>query len=671
MPPVRIADRRLWVGDQSRALLSGEVHYWRLDPAVWPAVLERAQELGLDVLSTYVCWDFHEVRPGQFDLVGETHPQRNLLAFLGLVKQRGFWLLIRPGPYIYAEWRNSGIPDRMVQWHRLHPTFQAEAARWMAAVVEAIRPHLATNGGPIVMLQADNEADPWQDVYGQQLGLEASPGLFQHFLRQRYTHIAELNRAWSSDYGDFEEARAVLSSAYEPFIPRYLDTVRFRHWYATEIVRWTTEEYRRLGVDVPIYANTYIGTAVQDWRAIESVCDLAGPDIYPTNRLADKPDEHRALLDAVRYAHSYSRLPFIPEFESGIWHGWHRAVGTLEATHYELNAVAALQAGIAGWSWYMLASRDNWYMSPITERGRFRPEVSPAFAELVTLFRALDPPSLTRITDTAVTFSALERGAGVDDAGRDVLGALHAADIDYDLFELETRRIAAPLLFYAGGRWLEPRHLRQLEAYLEGGGTLVCFQPPANLLEIGDPDAISSAAAPQRLRLALGQQTIELSSRAVFLYPGRSAEPLVAERSEPLPPTQEGGHLHLRLPMGERLTVGYVEPRGPGRLVVLGIAPTPELMVAVHSWLGVRVPCRAGASGGRIHSSVSRRGGERFLIVTNTSAEPRDVRLALDLGKDAALRSARDLRTGGEVPVRAHDVTISVPARSGTAVRLS
>src|SRR5215813_8788119 len=155
MPAVRIVDRRICVGDERRALLSGEIHFWRHAPEVWPALLERARDIGLRVLSTYVCWDFHEVEPGNFDFSGDTHPRRDLLGYIELVKQAGFWLLLRPGPYIYAEWPNSGLPDRIVAWHRLHPEFQREASNYMAAVVGAVRPWFATRGGPIVLLQAD------------------------------------------------------------------------------------------------------------------------------------------------------------------------------------------------------------------------------------------------------------------------------------------------------------------------------------------------------------------------------------------------------------------------------------------------------------------------------------------------------------------------------------
>ena len=98
MPAVRIAERRLWVGDASRALLSGEVHFWRLDPEVWPAVLDRVVELGLNIVSTYVCWQFHELGRGEFDFDGSTNPRRNLLAFLDLAVSRDLWVVLRPGP---------------------------------------------------------------------------------------------------------------------------------------------------------------------------------------------------------------------------------------------------------------------------------------------------------------------------------------------------------------------------------------------------------------------------------------------------------------------------------------------------------------------------------------------------------------------------------------------
>jgi beta-galactosidase len=97
VPDVRIAEKRIWVGDQSRALLHGEVHYWRLSPSRWREILRSVREVGMDVISSYVCWDFHEVSPDTFDFRGETDPQRNLVSFIELAAAEGFWLGGAPG----------------------------------------------------------------------------------------------------------------------------------------------------------------------------------------------------------------------------------------------------------------------------------------------------------------------------------------------------------------------------------------------------------------------------------------------------------------------------------------------------------------------------------------------------------------------------------------------
>jgi beta-galactosidase len=101
---VKISEYKVWVDDNAFPLLSGEVHYWRLAPENWHVVLERAREMGIDVISSYVCWDFHEYAPGVFDFTGETDSRRNLSGFLDLLTEMGFWIVIRPGPYVYTEW---------------------------------------------------------------------------------------------------------------------------------------------------------------------------------------------------------------------------------------------------------------------------------------------------------------------------------------------------------------------------------------------------------------------------------------------------------------------------------------------------------------------------------------------------------------------------------------
>jgi hypothetical protein len=71
--------------------------------------------------------------------------------------------------------------------------------------------------------------------------------------------------------------------------------------------------------------------------------------------------------------------------------------------------ISALQAGAAGWNWYMLVNRDNWYQSPINEWGRTKPGLFSAFQQITSLFNKVDPTTLKRLTQTAITFDPLQR----------------------------------------------------------------------------------------------------------------------------------------------------------------------------------------------------------------------------------------------------------------------
>jgi hypothetical protein len=307
----------------------------------------------------------------------------------------------------------------------------------------------------------------------------------------------------------------------------------------------------------------------------------------------------------------------------------------------------------------MLVNRDNWYMSPINELGRARPDLAPAFASVVSSFRELEPTRLEKVTSTAMTFDGLERAAGADQC-RGLLEALYAGDIDYDFFDLAAPDLStAPLALYAGAQWASSVAQERLRAYVEAGGTLVFFQTlplrddslqPLNALGLREPDGVTTAADPQRIALALGSERVELSSPGVFVYDAAPGAPIIAERISPRPPTQEGGYVHVQLPVGERLVCGYVEQCGAGRVVVIGVVPTPALVIAVHRWLRVPIASRFEASG--LTSAVFRRVDELVAICTNITefdgATPLDV----------------------DVPGFASQVPVRVPPHSGTVLTI-
>ncbi len=643
MTDVRIAEKKVWVGETAISLISGEMHYWRIDPHNWRPALERVRDMGIKTVATYACWDFHQIADGEYDFTGETDPRRDLVGYLELLTEMGFWIIFRPGPYIYSEWKNGGVPDEAVKLHRLSSEFQALAEPYMAAVTEATKPFLASKGGKIILWQPDNEIDAWPHLYAEAIGLGKSVGLFHDFLREKFSTVSALNEAWRTHYATFEDARAVSEMFRDEavLLARYNDFRSFLHWYANQVASWGVEVYRGLGVDVPIILNAYSGVSTQLWRDFEAIGDLVGSDIYPSREYLYRAGEQRHLLEAVRYARTFSKVPYVAEFEAGIWHDWLDDVGTFTPNHYRLICYGALLAGAAGWNWYMLVNRDNWYQSPINEWGRIRPPLFNAFKGITTLFETLDPTTLEKISDSALTFNPLQRSTVRP--GQDLLLSFYDADIDYEFFDTDGNLTDKPIAFYAGGSWLSERGQRRLLAYIERGGHLVCIgvSPiqdehlrPLNLLDIAEPDGIISGALGKATLKLFGQYTVE--SAWWHNYDDAVGEPITIERLSYLNQPSEELALQFSLQEGLRYTVGYSVERMQGRITVIGLQATPALLLALHDHFGVTVACRSRVSG--VSSALFRRGEDFYVIATNDGNEAKATLFEIAAGVMAAGR---------------------------------
>jgi beta-galactosidase len=683
MSTVSIRNRAFYLDERCIDFLCGEFHYWRHDPRQWAPILQRFRELDIGILSTYVPWHFHEVEPGRCDFAGTTDSRRDLMRFTEIVAEYGIWLLLRPGPYTYGEWTNMGVPDRVVPYHRRHTEFRREAHLWLAAFADAIKPHLATHGGNVIAVQADNEADMWTRFYAPTLGLANTAGAFQDYLREAYNgDIGKLNFAWETRYVNFDQARATMLPLVNErgALNRYLDYRRFQYWYTTDVITWTVEQLRALGIDVPITTNVYPFMSRQDWRTLAASSAFTGVDYYAQNEFRRDSWEHREYVHQLRYLCAVSPLPVITELQAGIWHGWHYASGVLSARHYRLMAISALLAGVAGWNWYMLVNRDNWYMSPINEKGDAHPELFATFKGLVDLYHALAPGTLEKVTHTAFTLNILDRTSEIGGFRDPLRDALAQADVDYEVFDLNSGNIEKPLLLYSGGRWLAHDAQQRLLAYVEGGGTLVFFdQLPVldermdhlNLLTLREPDGIREGG---RITLALGEHTTVEVPSWVFSYDSvGDAEPLYAERLLETDGVLEEEHLHFALSVGERVIVGYSDQRGMGKILVLGQPPTPTLLRALHSWLGVAIPCCTETTG--MMTALFRRGDVFYLIAVNNS----DAQTACGIQLNSALFMTSEYRArtlpDGEAwtlyPAREGQIVVTLPAKEGVVIEIS
>lgn len=153
-------------------VISGEMHYARVPRAYWRARLKMAKAMGLNTISTYVFWNLHEPHPGEYDFSGEN----DVAEFVREAQQEGLYVMLRPGPYICSEWEFGGFPSWLLKDHSMlvrsaDPKFIAASRSWLLRLGQELAPLQIGNGGPIIMVQIENEYGRFGDdrTYMEQL----------------------------------------------------------------------------------------------------------------------------------------------------------------------------------------------------------------------------------------------------------------------------------------------------------------------------------------------------------------------------------------------------------------------------------------------------------------------------------------------------------------------
>lgn len=139
-------------------LICGEMHYARIPHEYWRDRLKRARAMGLNTISVYVFWNFHESQPGEFDFSG----QADVAEFVRLAQEEDLYVILRPGPYACAEWDFGGYPSWLLKekdmvYRSKDARFLQYCERYIKALGEQLAPLTINNGGNILMVQVENE----------------------------------------------------------------------------------------------------------------------------------------------------------------------------------------------------------------------------------------------------------------------------------------------------------------------------------------------------------------------------------------------------------------------------------------------------------------------------------------------------------------------------------
>ena len=147
-----------YLDGKSFVIRSGAIHYFRVPREYWRDRLLKLKECGFNTVETYTCWNLHEPREGEFDFSG----MLDVEAYVATAEELGLNVILRPGPYICAEWDFGGLPAWLLKYENISlrcydERYLACVKRYFDELLPRLRPHLAVNGGGIFMLQIENE----------------------------------------------------------------------------------------------------------------------------------------------------------------------------------------------------------------------------------------------------------------------------------------------------------------------------------------------------------------------------------------------------------------------------------------------------------------------------------------------------------------------------------
>ncbi|MCM8809346.1 MAG: beta-galactosidase [Candidatus Omnitrophica bacterium] len=387
-------------------IFGGEIQYFRLEDRYWEKVVEKLKESGLNFVSTYIPWGIHEIKKGIFDFEGRKSQKTNLIKFLEIVKKYELKIAVRPGPFICNEFLYGGYPERIVKenpeifvldyqnrhtkgyWipkkegsqpSYLHPKYLEECETWLSAVSEVIKPYLSINGGPIEMINLDNEVSyiTMDSMFDSDYNecMVGKDGYYYKFLKNKYKDVVNLPKVPFYNVKEFEDIQAPRNLVeVEKNLIYYFDWIEFKEWVMAEYLKRLREIYEKNGIKgVTFYTNLNPhrpeGVPTNPKKFEDAVKGIVGYDFYRNPFLSFSG--YVSMARVLRYLESVLKFTWSAEFMAG-W--WFEDISKCWLTyeHHKFMSLSAISNGCKGIFYFMFHDRETWGGSPVSDKGHIR-----------------------------------------------------------------------------------------------------------------------------------------------------------------------------------------------------------------------------------------------------------------------------------------------------------
>jgi len=687
---IRLEKGRFVLGDKPFFLYSGEVHYFRIPKREWKGRLNKAKASGLNTISSYIPWCWHEIKEGTFDFTGETCPERNLLDFIKFLKELGLYLLPRIGPISNAELIHEGLPDWLVKSHPevytegkglsdlphvtlvsySNPTFQRYVEKWYEQILPIIAKHQITSGGNIILLQLCNEIGMVHWVNKTADYSETATKLYQDFLRKNYGEIRRLNRNYGTNYEDFNRIEQPEGQAVSEWSSRLWDWAQFYRWYHATYYQSLVRQANTHRINIPLVANIpqfydfdVRGRGIYSPMTTSMFRDfpLYVPEVifggaYWPRRL-DYDNFHDIVLttEAVKMVSSRNVPTICCELQTGILRGRPK----INRADVELLLKGSIGQGLGGVNCYLFCGGRNpeglgvfgsyhdW-QAPISTEGKERPHLEPikSFGRFIKAFGeklALTEKELDTSFGFYAPYYATEYLKGKfaeeiekkrDELFFDGMARLvQLAGLNYSLKDLQRSSIEEllcyPTLWVFCLNFMDGETQMKLIHYVERGGRLLIF-----------PTLPTRDLSLRKKTLLLDDLGIEISGRVKEnLVKVRQRETLVRGEITTFRFNESPDAILATTLAGE--ACGLLKRRGEGQMLILGfgIAHVFDYHIELIRWLaremGIRpsVVLESGEVAAVVRSTAKYADDSKygFLFLNNYKDEAEDVKISLRL----------------------------------------
>jgi len=319
-------------------IISGEMHPARIPVEYWRQRIQMAKAMGCNTIAAYVFWNYHESEPGVFDFQTGNH---NIAQFVKTVQEEGLFLILRPGPYVCAEWDFGGLPSYLlsipdVKVRCMDPRYTEAAGRYIKTLALQVKDLQVTKGGPILMVQAENEYGSYgndraymkwvQNVWkknGIEVPFYTADGATPFMLEAGSLPDAAIGLDPGANEGDFAQATKI-----NPNVPSFCSEL-YPGWLTHWGEKWQRPDTTGLLKDVKWLMdhkksfNFYVihgGTNFGYWAGANAFSPTQyQPDVTsydydaPINEMGQATPKYYALRNLLaKYLPAKQKLPVIP-----------------------------------------------------------------------------------------------------------------------------------------------------------------------------------------------------------------------------------------------------------------------------------------------------------------------------------------------------------------------